>query len=104
MKEKQFWNRILEFAQERLTRSMYDFYAIQAELIKVEENVATIFLPRSEMEMVWEKQLKDIIVVAGFEIYDAEITPHYISPNLKIRLSHKLKKLQIQLFMTIVQG
>ena len=58
MKEKQFWNRILEFAQERLTRSMYDFYAIQAELIKVEENVATIFLPRSEMEMVWEKQLK----------------------------------------------
>ena len=78
MKEKQFWNRILEFAQERLTRSMYDFYAIQAELIKVEENVATIFLPRSEMEMVWEKQLKDIIVVAGFEIYDAEITPRYI--------------------------
>lgn len=78
MKEKQFWNRILEFAQERLTRSMYDFYAIQAELIKVEENVATIFLPRSEMEMVWEKQLKDIIVVAGFEIYDAEITPYYI--------------------------
>jgi len=78
LKEKQFWNRILEFAQERLTRSMYDFYAIQAELIKVEENVATIFLPRSEMEMVWKKQLKDIIVVAGFEIYDAEITPHYI--------------------------
>ena len=78
MKEKQFWNRILEFAQERLTRSMYDFYAIQAELIKVEENVATIFLPRFEMEMVWEKQLKDIIVVAGFEIYDAEISAHYI--------------------------
>ena len=43
LKEKQFWNRILEFAQERLTRSMYDFYAIQAELIKVEENIATIF-------------------------------------------------------------
>ena len=55
MKEKQFWNRILEFAQERLTRSMYDFYATPAELIKVEENTATIFLPRSEMEMVWEK-------------------------------------------------
>ncbi len=78
MKEKQFWNRILEFAQERLTRSMYDFYATPAELIKVEENTATIFLPRSEMEMVWEKQLKDIIVAAGFEIYDSEIKPHYI--------------------------
>jgi len=78
LKEKQFWNRILEFAQERLTRSMYDFYATPAELIKVEENTATIFLPRSEMEMVWEKQLKDIIVAAGFEIYDSEIKPHYI--------------------------
>ena len=51
-----------------------------------------------------KKQLKDIIVVAGFEIYDAEITPHYISPGLKIRLFHKLKKLQIQLFMIIVQS
>ena len=78
MKEKQFWNRILEFAQERLTRSMYDFYATPAELIKVEENTATIFLPRTEMEMVWEKQLKDIIIAAGFEIYDSEIKPHYI--------------------------
>ena len=78
MKEKQFWNRILEFAQERLTRSMYDFYATPAELIKVEESTATIFLPRSEMEMVWEKQLKDIIIAAGFEIYDSEIKPHYI--------------------------
>ena len=47
---------------------MYDFYAIQAELIKVEENVATIFLPRSEMEMVWEKQLKRYHCSAGFEI------------------------------------
>ena len=56
------------------------------------------------MEMVWEKQLKDIIVVAGFEIYDAEITPTIFSSNLKIPLSHKLKKLQIQLFMTIVQS
>ena len=53
MKEKQFWNQILELAQERLTRSMYDFYATPAELIKVEGNVATIFLPRPEMEMVW---------------------------------------------------
>lgn len=57
---------------------MYDFYATPAELIKVEENTATIFLPRSEMEMVWEKQLKDIIIAAGFEIYDSEIKPYYI--------------------------
>lgn len=43
LKEKQFWNQILELAKERLTRSMFDFYATPAELIKVEGNVATIF-------------------------------------------------------------
>ena len=78
MKEKQFWNQILELAQERLTRSMYDFYATPAELIKVEGNVATIFLPRPEMEMVWKKNLKDIIVAAGFEFYDTEIKTQFV--------------------------
>ena len=57
---------------------MYDFYATPAELIKVEENVATIFLPRPEMEMVWKKQLKDIIVAAGFEVYDTEIKTQFV--------------------------
>ena len=45
------------------------FYATPAELIKVEENTSYYILPRSEMEMVWEKQLKDIIIAAGFLIY-----------------------------------
>ena len=51
LKEKTIFGiRFLELAKERLTRSMFDFYATPAELIKVEGNVATIFLPRSEME------------------------------------------------------
>lgn len=78
LKEKQFWNQILELAKERLTRSMFDFYVTPAELIKVEENVATIFLPRSEMEMVWSTKLNDIIVAVGFQIYDTEIKAHYV--------------------------
>ena len=78
LKEKQFWNQILELAKERLTRSMFDFYATPAELIKVEGNVATIFLPRSEMEMVWNTKLNDIIVAVGFQIYDTEIKAQYV--------------------------
>ena len=78
MKEKQFWNQILDLAKERLTRSMFDFYATPAELIKVEGNVATIFLPRSEMEMVWRTKLNDIIVAVGFQIYDTEIKAQYV--------------------------
>ena len=85
MKEKQFWNRILEFAQERLTRSMYDFYATPAELIKVEENTATIFLPRSEMEMVWEKQLKDIIIAAGLKFMILKSNLTIFSLNLRVQ-------------------
>ena len=78
LKEKQFWNQILELAKERLTRSMFDFYATPAELLKVEGNVATIFLPRSEMEMVWSTKLNDIIVAVGFQIYDTEIKAQYV--------------------------
>ena len=57
---------------------MFDFYATPAELIKVEGNVATIFLPRSEMEMVWNTKLNDIIVAVGFQIYDTEIKAQYV--------------------------
>ena len=78
MKEKQFWNHILELSKERLTRSMFDFYVTPAELIKVEGNIATIFLPRSEMEMVWSTRLNDIIVAVGFQIYDTEIKARYV--------------------------
>ena len=78
LKEKQFWNQILELAKERLTRSMFDFYVTPAELLKVEGNVATIFLPRSEMKMVWSTKLYDIIVAVGFQIYDMEIKPQYV--------------------------
>ncbi len=49
---------------------MYVISMLFKLLIKVEEKMSTIFLPRSEMEMGWEKNIKDIIVVAGFEIYD----------------------------------
>ena len=45
------------------------------------------------MEMVWEKQLKDIIVVAGFEVYDAwNNSPTIFSQNLKIRLISQVEE------------
>ncbi len=48
---------------------MYDFYATPAELIKVEETQLLWLLPEiRDGEMVWGKQLKDIIIAVGFEI------------------------------------
>ena len=78
MKEKQFWNRILELAHDRLTQSVYDFYILDATLVKVEDATATIFLPRDEMQIFWERNINGILLTAGFEIYDTEIKAHYV--------------------------
>ena len=78
MKEKQFWNRILELAHDRLTQSVYDFYILDATLVKVENATATIFLPRDEMQIFWERNINGILLTAGFEIYDTEIKAHYV--------------------------
>ena len=51
-----------------------------------------------------KKQLKDIIVVAGFEIYDAEITPHYIFTKPQdTTISQVEEATKFNSFMTIVQ-
>ena len=78
MKEKQFWNRLLELAHDKLTQSVYDFYILDAKLVKVEETTATIFLPRDEMQIFWERNINGMLLAAGFEIYDAEIKAHYV--------------------------
>ena len=78
MKEKQFWNRLLELAHDKLTQSVYDFYILDAKLVKVEETTATIFLPRDEMQIFWERNINGMLLAAGFEIYDTEIKAHYI--------------------------
>lgn len=78
MKEKQFWNRILELSHDNLTQSVYDFYILDAKIIKVEDGVATIFLPRNEMQIFWEKNINGFLLAAGFEIYDTQITAKYI--------------------------
>ena len=78
MKEKQFWNRLLELAHDKLTQSVYDFYILDAKLVKVEENTVTIFLPRDEMQIFWERNINGMLLAAGFEIYDTEIKAHYI--------------------------
>ena len=78
MKEKQFWNRILELSHDKLTQSVYDFYILDAKIIKVEDGVATIFLPRDEMQIFWEKNINGILLAAGFEIYDTKIKAEYV--------------------------
>ena len=53
--EQIFWNRILELAQSQLKQATYEFFVLDAYLIKVENNVAIIHLDKMK-ELFWEKQ------------------------------------------------
>ncbi|AND80238.1 chromosomal replication initiator protein DnaA [Streptococcus pantholopis] len=75
--EQIFWNRILELAKSQLKQATYEFFVLDAKLIKIENQVAIIYLDRMK-ELFWEKNLKPVILTAGFEIFNAEISVEYI--------------------------
>src|SRR3712207_8354467 len=80
--EQIFWNRVLELAQSQLKQATYEFFVHDARLIKVDNHVATIFLDQMK-ELFWEKNLKDVILTAGFEVYNAQIAVDYVYEDRK---------------------
>lgn len=75
--EQIFWNRVLELAKSQLKQATYEFFVLDARLIQIEQNIATIYLDPMK-ELFWDKNLKPIILTAGFEVYNAEIVVNYI--------------------------
>lgn len=67
----------MELAQSQLKQATYEFFVHDARLLKVENHVATIYLDQMK-ELFWEKNLKDVILTAGFEVYNAQIAVDYI--------------------------
>ncbi|HEL0247216.1 TPA: chromosomal replication initiator protein DnaA [Streptococcus equi subsp. zooepidemicus] len=87
--EQIFWNRVLELAQSQLKQATYEFFVHDARLIKVDNHVATIFLDQMK-ELFWEKNLKDVILTAGFEVYNAQIAVDYVyEEDLIIEQQHQ---------------
>lgn len=87
--EQIFWNRVLELAQSQLKQATYEFFVHDAHLIKVDNHVATIFLDQMK-ELFWEKNLKDVILTAGFEVYNAQIAVDYVyEDDLMIEQQHQ---------------
>ena len=76
--ERIFWNRVLELAHSQLKQATFDFFVTDARLIKIEHNIATILLDSEIKELFWQKNLQPFTLTAGFEIFNAEITNHYI--------------------------
>ncbi|HEQ1025512.1 chromosomal replication initiator protein DnaA [Streptococcus pyogenes] len=75
--EQIFWNRVLELAQSQLKQATYEFFVHDARLLNVDKHIATIYLDQMK-ELFWEKNLKDVILTAGFEVYNAQISVDYV--------------------------
>lgn len=75
--EQIFWNRVLELAQSQLKLATYEFFVLDARLLQVEQHTATIYLDPMK-ELFWDKNLKPIVLTAGFEVYNAEIIVNYV--------------------------
>ncbi|MGT2911976.1 chromosomal replication initiator protein DnaA [Streptococcus cameli] len=76
-KDRLFWQRVLELAQGTLKQSAYDFFVADAKLIEVKENKAIIFLDSPFKKLFWEENLKSVLLTAGFEIFNEQLTAEY---------------------------
>lgn len=78
MEKKQlFWSRVLQLANTKLNQGAYDFYVENAQLLDISSNRAQIFLDSPYKQLFWDQNLKDIIITAGFEIFDTQISIDY---------------------------
>lgn len=80
--EELFWTRFLELAKERLLdqknqQFAYDYFVNDARLLGIQDNQASIYLDMEQKQNYWEKNLADLLLTAGFEIYGDQILIHY---------------------------
>ncbi len=79
--ESIFWNRVLELAESVLAnQNTFEFFVLDARLIKIENNLATIFLDPMKA-LFWEKNLYQVILTAGFEVFGTQINAQYVNEN-----------------------
>lgn len=84
--EQLFWNRVLELSRSQIAPAAYEFFVLEARLLKIEHQTAVITLDNIEMKkLFWEQNLGPVILTAGFEIFNAEITANYVSNDLHLQ-------------------
>lgn len=76
---KVFWEKLLELTKESFTENVFDYFISDAELIKIEEETAHIYLNNEHKIQFWKKNMNENILIAGFEIFNQEIIPKYIT-------------------------
>lgn len=75
--EERFWERVLGHAQKLLKQSAFEYFVLPAQLIAVDGNRISIYLDSPVKQLFWEENLKDVLLTAGFEIYEEEIKVDY---------------------------
>ncbi|WP_019778404.1 DnaA ATPase domain-containing protein, partial [Streptococcus sobrinus] len=78
-----FWNRVLELARDHLTQATFEFFVLDAQLIKVENDTAIIYIDRMK-ELFWEKNLQQVLITAGFEVFNKQIRAQYVFESAEI--------------------
>lgn len=77
-KEQDFWNRVLELSSAQLKQTTYDFFVAEAKLLRLENSLAVIFLDSPVKQLFWEQNLNGVILTAGFEIFNEQISGKYV--------------------------
>ncbi|MGT2828964.1 chromosomal replication initiator protein DnaA [Streptococcus hillyeri] len=75
--EQRFWDRVLELAKGKFSQAVFDFFIADAKLIRISDQVATVLMEEKK-ELYWKSNLTDIVLTAGFEVFNQEILIDYI--------------------------
>ena len=75
--EQVFWDRVLQLTQENLPRPAFDFYVSEARLLSVTDQGVTILLESPVKKLFWDLNVTDILLLAGFEVYNSQISIEY---------------------------
>lgn len=94
--EQIFWQRVLELAHSNLKQTAYDFFVSDARLVKVDGLEVTIFLNSSVKKLFWETNLKDILLTAGFEVFNDQISVIYEFATPTVEIKEELQANQLQ--------
>lgn len=78
--EHLFWNRILELSKMQLKSAAFEYFILDSKLIQVRDKAATILVPKMKQNF-WQTNIQPILLTAGFEIYNDEITISYLDDD-----------------------
>ena len=74
-----FWQKILDYINKDIPRAAREYYVSSEEkLLKIENDVAFIYLSSQPKEFFWQNNINPIILAAGFEVFGKEIKTSYL--------------------------